>query len=52
MKALTFSNFGGPEVLDYIEIENPIPGKGEVLVEMKAIGLNYAEIYSRRNLSS
>lgn len=48
MKALTFSDFGGPEVLDYKEIENPVSGEGEVLVEMKAIGLNYADIYRRR----
>lgn len=48
MKALTFSNFGGPEVLDYKEIEDPVTDKGEVLLEMKAIGLNYADIYRRR----
>lgn len=48
MKALTFSKFGGPEVMEYTEIPDPQPGKGEVLVEMKAIGLNYADIYRRK----
>ncbi|PTX42992.1 NADPH2:quinone reductase [Christiangramia gaetbulicola] len=48
MKALTFSNFGGPEVMEYIEVERPVPSKNEVLIETKAIGLNYADIYRRK----
>ncbi|AVR44453.1 quinone oxidoreductase [Christiangramia fulva] len=48
MKALTFSNFGGPEVLEYKEIASPVAGENEVLIKMKAIGLNYADIYRRR----
>ncbi|QNK62938.1 quinone oxidoreductase [Pedobacter sp. PAMC26386] len=48
MKALTFSSFGGSEVLDYIEVAKPILKEGEVLVEMKAIGLNFADIYRRK----
>jgi len=48
MNALTFSQFGGPEVLEYVQIPKPMPAAGEVLVEMKAIGLNYADIYRRQ----
>lgn len=48
MKALTFSQFGGPEVLNYQEIPLAEIGPTEVLVEMKAIGLNYADIYRRK----
>ncbi|MFD1094828.1 quinone oxidoreductase family protein [Salegentibacter chungangensis] len=48
MKALTFSKFGGPEVMEYIDMPDPEPENGEVLVEMKAIGLNYADIYRRK----
>lgn len=48
MKALTFSSFGGPEVLDYIDVSKPILKQGEILVEMKAIGLNFADIMRRR----
>lgn len=48
MKALTFSKFGNSDVLEYIEIPNPILKDQEVLVEMKAIGLNYADIYRRK----
>lgn len=48
MKALTFSAFGGAEVLQYIEIPDPEPGPGQVLVRMEAIGLNYADVYRRQ----
>ncbi|KXX67019.1 quinone oxidoreductase [Flammeovirga sp. SJP92] len=48
MKALTFSSFGGPEVLEYIEVSKPEIKANEVLVENKAIGLNFADIYRRK----
>ncbi|MEH7095200.1 quinone oxidoreductase family protein [Neobacillus vireti] len=48
MKALVFNTFGGPEVLEYTEIENPMIGHEEILVNMKAIGLNFADIYRRK----
>jgi len=48
MKALTFSSFGGSEVLAYIEIPQPVLKEGEILLEMKAIGLNFADIYRRK----
>ena len=48
MKALTFHHFGGPEVLQYEEVPEPSLRTGDLLVEMKAIGLNYADIYRRK----
>jgi NADPH2:quinone reductase len=48
MKALIFDRFGGPEVFRYTDIPNPQLEPGTVLVEMKAVGLNYADIYRRR----
>lgn len=48
MKALCFEKFGGPDVLEYRELPDPIPGPGEALVRLKAIGLNFADIYRRR----
>ncbi|WP_044200475.1 quinone oxidoreductase [Flammeovirga sp. OC4] len=48
MKALTFSSFGGPEVLEYMEVPKPEIKTNEVLVENKAIGLNFADIYRRK----
>jgi NADPH2:quinone reductase len=48
MKALTFAQFGGPDVLEYKEVPEPILKDGEVLVALKAIGLNYADVYRRQ----
>lgn len=48
MRALTFSSFGGPEVLEYATVPMPHVGTGYVLVRNAAIGLNYADIYRRR----
>jgi len=48
MKALVFEMFGGPEVLEYREIDPPLLQPGTVIVRMKAIGLNFADIYRRR----
>lgn len=48
MKALTFSAFGNSDVLEYRDIPTPIIKEGELLVEMKAIGLNFADVYRRK----
>lgn len=48
LKALVFNTFGGPEVLEYTEIATPVIGPSEILVRMKAIGLNFADIYRRK----
>lgn len=48
MKALTFSEFGSPEVLKYTEVPLPQLKKNEILVKNKAIGLNYSDIYRRK----
>jgi NADPH2:quinone reductase len=52
MKALTFSTFGASNVLEYSEINDPVLRPGEILVEMKAIGLNYADIMRRSGIYS
>ena len=48
MKALIFNKFGDPNVLKYEDVEEPIIGPKDLLVEMKAVGLNFADIYRRR----
>lgn len=48
MKALTFTEFGNSDILKYIDIDNPTLKSDEILVEMKAIGLNFADIYRRK----
>lgn len=47
MKALTFSSFGTSDVLQYIDVPDPVLKEGELLVKMKAIGLNFADVYRR-----
>ncbi|WP_133499878.1 quinone oxidoreductase family protein [Cognatilysobacter terrigena] len=48
MKALTFDRFGGPDVLVYRDVPDPTPGAGQALVRLRAIGLNFADIYRRQ----
>ncbi|WP_393964684.1 quinone oxidoreductase family protein [Exiguobacterium sp. S22-S28] len=48
MKALTFRSFGDSSVLTYQEHPTPEIRPNEVLIEMKAIGLNFADIYRRK----
>jgi NADPH:quinone reductase len=48
MKALTFSRFGGPDVLEYRDVPDPAPAAGHALVRTKAIGMNFADVYRRR----
>ncbi|KOO42858.1 quinone oxidoreductase family protein [Priestia koreensis] len=48
MKALVFKKFGGPDVLTYETIPDPIIKEDEVLVRMEAIGLNFADVYRRK----
>ena len=46
--AVRFSRFGGPEVLEVVEVPTPEPGAGEVLVEVFSAGLNPVESAIRR----
>jgi NADPH2:quinone reductase len=48
--AMVAHGAGGPEVFTREEMEMPKPGKGEVLVAQKAIGLNYIDVYQRSGL--
>ncbi|MEC1525283.1 NADPH:quinone oxidoreductase family protein [Neobacillus niacini] len=47
MKAIQLQKYGGPEVLEIVEIERPVPAGREVLIEIKAIGVNYADTARR-----
>jgi len=47
MKAVWITRKGGPEVLELRETPTPKPGAGEVLIQVKAAGLNRSDIYSR-----
>ena len=48
MRAIVIKRYGGPEVLALEERPDPKPEPGHVLIEVKAFGLNHAEIYFRK----
>ena len=47
MRFIEASKFGGPEVLTVMEAPTPTPTEGALLVEIKAAGVNYADIMAR-----
>jgi NADPH:quinone reductase len=49
VKAIRIEEFGGPEVLRYVDVEEPTPGDGEVLVEVARSGVNFADTHATRN---
>src|SRR5919199_6577447 len=49
MKAIKVEEFGEPEVLQYVDVERPEPGEGEVLIRVRSAGVNYADTMRRRN---
>jgi NADPH:quinone reductase-like Zn-dependent oxidoreductase len=48
MRAWVISKYGEPEVLEQRELPVPKPGPGQVVVRVRAIGLNHAELYMRK----
>lgn len=50
MRALLFDRFGGPEVLDWREVDDPALGPSDALVRIEAAGLNFADVYRRRGV--
>ena len=50
MKAIRFSEFGGPEVLKYEDVPDPRPRKDQVLVQVKSCALNHLDLFIRKGL--
>jgi NADPH:quinone reductase-like Zn-dependent oxidoreductase len=50
LKAIVFSQHGGPEVLKYTEAPEPSIGPGDVLVRVRACALNHLDLWVRRGL--
>ena len=50
MNSIRVHKTGGPEVLRIEELPDPVPGPGEIVVNIEAIGVNFLEIYQREGL--
>jgi len=50
MRAIRVHETGGPEVMQYETVEDPVPAAGEALVRMEFIGVNFIEVYFRKGL--
>lgn len=49
MRAIQVEQFGGPEVLQLVDLPAPVPGDGEVLIEVSSAGVNYADTHQTEN---
>lgn len=50
MKAVRFSQFGGPEVLQIVDLPDPHPGPGQVRIAVRAAGVNPSDWKKRKGL--
>ncbi|MFD1715029.1 quinone oxidoreductase family protein [Amnibacterium flavum] len=50
MRAISVTQYGGPEELKVVDAAAPEPGPGELLVETAAIGVNFIETYQRSGI--
>ncbi len=50
VKAIWIKKHGGPQMLEVRETPDPVPGKGQVRVRVRACGLNFAEVMARQGL--
>lgn len=50
MHAIEVAETGEPEVLNFIELPEPTPGPGEILIKAEAIGVNFIDTYFRSGL--
>ena len=49
MKAIEIQEFGGPEAFRYVDLDDPAPGEGEVVVEVARSGINFADTHATNN---
>ena len=50
MLAVQIQRTGGPEVLEVVDLPEPRPGPGEILIRQEAVGLNFIDTYQRGGL--
>lgn len=49
MKAIQLREFGGADAFEYVDLDDPTPGEGQVLVDVVRSGVNFADTHSTRN---
>jgi NADPH2:quinone reductase len=49
VRAIQMTEFGGPEVLQLVELPRPEPGLDEVLIRVTRAGMNFADVHTRTN---
>jgi NADPH2:quinone reductase len=49
MKAIQLREFGGADAIEHVELDDPTPGEGEVLVDVARAGVNFADTHTTRN---
>ena len=52
MKAVRIHEDGGPDVLRYEDAPDPVPGTGQVLIQLRAASLNHLDVWVRKGLPS
>lgn len=50
MKAIRVHALGGPEVLQYEDVPDPVPAAGQAVVRIEAVGVNFIDVYHRTGL--
>jgi NADPH:quinone reductase len=49
VKAIQIEEFGGPEVMQHVDLPDPEPSDGEVVVDVARAGVNFADTHVTRN---
>jgi NADPH:quinone reductase-like Zn-dependent oxidoreductase len=48
MKAVQMTELGGPEVLRFVDVPDPVPGPGQVLIRVESASVNFSDVMRRR----
>jgi NADPH2:quinone reductase len=49
MKAIQITAFGGPEVMQYVDLPDPVAADSEIVLDVTAVGINYADTHQTEN---
>jgi NADPH:quinone reductase-like Zn-dependent oxidoreductase len=45
MRAVQITRFGGPEIMDVVDLPDPVPTDGQVLYDVRSAGVNFADTH-------